>query len=55
MAGQEERWAFEDETEYHLSAGYQYWEELMGQKKSMNWNRTAELPDDVLVNQGFNR
>ena len=53
MAGQEERWAFEDETKYHLSAGYQYWEKLMGQKKSMNWNRTAELPDDVLVKPGF--
>lgn len=53
LAGEEERWAFEDEEQFNLSAGYQFWEELMGVKKDSHWGRSINLPEDVHTRPGF--
>lgn len=55
MAGQEEIWAFTDETKYFLSSGYHRWEELLGSQKGEGWARTHNLPEDVAAKPGFRR
>lgn len=53
MVGEEEHWAFTDETKYLLSSGYHHWEELVGGKKEEAWSQSSQLPDDVPAKPGF--
>lgn len=53
MIGQEESWAFSDESKFQLSNGYQHWEELVGSPKQTSWSQTLQLPDDVAAKPGF--
>ena len=53
MVGQEELWAFTDESKFQLSSGYQHWDELLGRQKEESWSQTLQLPDDVAAKPGF--
>ncbi len=53
MAGQEEAWAFQDESQYYQSMGYDRWQEFMGQPKAGEWREFINLPEDVPTSPGF--
>lgn len=53
MVGQEEMWAYTDESQYLRSSGYYRWEELIGTPKEESWSKSIDLPDDVPTRPGF--